>query len=153
MYKSNYRKRAEQAVEHYTWPYTKQDVCFHAKYGKGKFKPRKIKSVKDLFDAFEKRATTETQLRNLFAIIYFLLEPPSCSKTHCKFHTAFSFCFCGKDLVPGKCKENRAYLKRRKIKEAKLSQILNDVRDGSAQSPDIINLFPFQSNKSSGLMF
>jgi hypothetical protein len=127
MYKSNYRKRAEQAVEHYEWPYTKRDVYFHNKYDKGKFKPRKIKSVKDLFDASEKRATTEIQLRNLFSAMYFIIEPPSCSKTHCEFHTAFSFCLCSKGLVPGKCKENRAYLKRRRIKEAKLKTEIKEI--------------------------
>jgi hypothetical protein len=117
MYCSDYRKRAEQAVGHYQFPYTKKDAYFHERYCKGKFKPRKINNVKDLFDAIEKRQTTEKELRSFFDHLCSMLEPPCCQKSHCQYHTAFSFCNCADGRVPGKCKDHREYIKRRKARQ------------------------------------
>ncbi len=119
MYKSDYRPRLEKAIEKYQWPYTKRDVAFHNRYCSedGEFKPKKIESIEDLLDAFEKRATTEAELRNLFGTMFRLLEPPGCGKTHCKNHGgSFNWCNCAIGKVPGKCSENRAYLKRKREK-------------------------------------
>jgi len=113
MYQSDYRPRLEKAIERYRFNVTP----FGRRLGD---KPRKIKTVKDLIDAIEKRATTEKQLRDLFGSIMSLLEPPSCSKSHCEsYGGSFAWCGCRKGLVPGKCKENRAYLKRRREREEK----------------------------------
>lgn len=122
MYCSKYRKRAEQAVNHYKFPYTKRDIEFHKRYEKGEFKPRKITTVEDLFDAIEKHQTTETALRSFFYHICEMLEPPRCKKTHCQYYTSFSFCNCGDNRVPGKCKEHREYMKRCKARQKKAEE-------------------------------
>lgn len=115
MYNSKYRSRLEQAIEHYQWPYKKRDVEFHKRFRKSRFKPRKIKSVKDLLDAFEKRAKTETETRNLFGVMSRLLEPPGCGKSHCKnYGGSFNWCNCAIGKIPGRCKDNLQYLKRKK---------------------------------------
>lgn len=48
-----------------------------------------------------------------------ILEPPYCQKTHCPHHTVFGFAGCSKALVPGKCKFNLGYIKRKKEREEK----------------------------------
>jgi hypothetical protein len=124
MYCSDYRKRLEQAIAHYQWPFKKQDVVFHEKYGKGKFRPRKIKTVVDLIDAIENRATTEKELRSLFGAICTILEPAPCRKTHCSnYGGSFNWCNCGIGLVPGRCRDNLLYMKRQKEKKARQGNI------------------------------
>lgn len=118
MYQSDYRPRLEQAIKKYRF---KGTSLMRVK-GQLIYAPssRSIKTVKDLIDALEKRATTEKQLRDLFGIIYHLLEPPGCQKSHCKsYGGSFAYCNCAKGEVPGKCKEHREYLKRKREREEK----------------------------------
>ena len=123
MYQSDYRPRLEKAIELYRFYTTPLGRAMG-------HKPRKIKTVKDLIDAIEKRATTEKQLRDLFGSIMSLLEPPSCSKSHCEFYGgSFAWCSCRKGLVPGTCRENRAYLKRRREREEKSKSAAAGVTD------------------------
>ena len=113
MYRSNYRKRLEDAIKHFR---------FH-KYDYKTMKRNKkvpIKSVEDLFDAMEKRATTEQQLRKAFGWIISLLEPPSCIKSHCKHYTAYAFCYCDDGRIPGRCPDHKKYIKGRKERREKI---------------------------------
>lgn len=135
MYKSKYRKRAEQAVSHYQFPYKKFDIEFHKRFNKGKFKPKKIRSINDLFDAIEKHQTTEKVLRRFFYHLCGMLEPPSCQKTHCQYHTAFSFCNCADGRVPGKCKEHRKYIKRCKARQKSKEENSNNNQQPLPASP------------------
>jgi hypothetical protein len=58
-------------------------------------------------------------LRDLFGSIISLLEPPGCGMSHCEsYGGSFAWCNCSKGEVPGKCKKNRAYLKRKKERAA-----------------------------------
>ena len=105
MYHSDYRNRVMTAIEKFRFPLGK----FFRKRGE---QPRKIETAKDLIDALEHRASTETQLRPLFYAISGLLSPPACLKYHCEHHTAYSYCNCRLERAPHKCPEHRAFKKR-----------------------------------------
>jgi len=111
MWRSKYRERAEAAISHYR---------FHA-YGikeDGTLIRRGIATVADLLNALEKRATTEKRIAPILLAIDRLLSPPDCRMYHCLAHTAYAWCSCARGRVPGKCPEHRAYLKRKRDREA-----------------------------------
>lgn len=66
-----------------------------------------------------KRATTDRGLDKIISSILDIIEPPSCHKSHCPHNTAYSFCNCSKNLVPGKCPLNLKYLKDKKERDEK----------------------------------
>lgn len=117
MYRSDYRKRLEDAIEHFRFH------RYDYKTGKrNKLVP--IETVEDLLDAIEKRATTEKQLRKGFGWITGLLEPRSCTKSHCEHFTSYAFCNCSAGRVPARCPDYRKYIQRwRERKEKALSEI------------------------------
>lgn len=83
---------------------------------------RRLKFPQDIIDLMGKRSKTDRSLdRILFSVIN-IIEPSSCTKSHCPHHTTFSFCNCSLDLVPAKCELHRAYRKRVKEREEKQFQ-------------------------------
>jgi hypothetical protein len=114
MYLSDYRNRVDAAVAHVKMPRK------YISRSRGVTLPNGvIETAKDLLDAIERRATTEKTLRRLFDAICCVLEPPSCWKSHCKHYTVYAFCNCSDGRVPGRCKEHRQYVERKKKRAAK----------------------------------
>jgi hypothetical protein len=81
---------------------------------------RKLPFPKEIIDYMGKRATSDRSLDGIICNILNIIEPPYCQKSHCEHHTTYGFCGCSKNLVPGKCKLNLEYLKRKKEKEERI---------------------------------
>ena len=90
---------------------------FKRRFGEEEGRP--IESVWDLLAAIELRARSERQAGGLFTEIATLLSPPDCRKYHCPAFTAYAVSCCARGKVPGRCPDNRAYLKRRKERAEK----------------------------------
>lgn len=89
---------------------------------------RNLKFPQDIIDTMGKRAKSDRSLDNILHSVTSILEPPSCTKSHCPHHTAYSFCSCSLDRVPGKCDLHLEYRKRIKERQenrfqARLAQI------------------------------
>lgn len=81
---------------------------------------RKLPFPSEIINYMGKRATTDRSLDSIILEVLDIIEPPYCQKSHCEFHTAYGFCGCSKNLVPGKCKLNLDYLKRKRDREDKI---------------------------------
>lgn len=81
---------------------------------------RNLPFPQDIINYMGKRATSDRELDGIIHRVLQIIEPPYCQKNHCPHHTAFAFCGCSKKLVPGKCKLNLEYLKRKREREEKL---------------------------------
>lgn len=114
-YYSKYMERLKTAIEKFR--FHKHGTV--TENGKLVWKPvqRPIVSINDLLNAITLRATTEIQMREVVRVICGLLEPPACQKCHCSHHTTYSFCDCSVNKVPGRCKEHREYIKRKKLRK------------------------------------
>jgi hypothetical protein len=78
-----------------------------------------IRTLSAFLDAVERRATSERQLcEGVYGDLLNILQPPGCQKTHCKHHSVFGFASCLLNRTPGRCKEHREYLERRRKREA-----------------------------------
>lgn len=81
---------------------------------------RGLSFPQEIINVMGKRAKSDRELDSIINSVCEILEPPSCKKSHCPHHTSFGFCGCSLALVPGKCKLNIDYLKRKKEREDKL---------------------------------
>lgn len=81
------------------------------------FKYRKIKFPSEIIDLMGKRAKTDRSIDDIIHGVLKIIEPTNCQKSHCPHHTSYSFCGCSKELVPGHCSLNLAYLKGRRERE------------------------------------
>jgi len=78
---------------------------------------REIESIDQLLTELNRRGSGR-QVRDVFWRIQTLLEPSSCQMAHCESHTAMAFCNCAKGKVASRCAKHRAYLRRRRQREA-----------------------------------
>ena len=82
-----------------------------------------IRTLVSFLDAVERRASSERQLcEGVYGELLGILEPPNCEKYHCEHHTSGGFAGCALNRTPGRCKEHREYLKRRKARQDKAKQ-------------------------------
>lgn len=84
------------------------------------FEYRGLKVPEEIISYMGKRATSDRSLDAILLGVLNIIEPPYCQKSHCPSHTTFAFCGCSKGLVPGKCKLNLEYLKRKRDREERL---------------------------------
>lgn len=114
-YYSKYMGRLKTAIEKFR--FNKHETV--TENGKLVWKPvqKPIVSVNDLLDAITIRATTEKQMREVIRVVCRLLEPPYCKKEHCSHHTTYSFCNCSINKVPGRCRDHRIYIKKKKLRD------------------------------------
>jgi len=99
--------------------------------------PEKL-DIGDLFRELAKRVPDKEL--NTFSWFFTHLEPPGCQMSHCKSYGASpSFCNCGAGEIPGRCKINKEYLRRRKEKAVKAADellvALKDYRKGEDALP------------------
>ncbi len=118
-YHSDYMRKLKTAIEKFRFRERKYECDDNNENWKKVNIQRPIVTVEDLLDAFTLRATTERQMRDLIREMCNLLEPPGCYKSHCPHNTTYSFCQCSLNKVPGRCKEHREYVKRKKLREQK----------------------------------
>lgn len=78
---------------------------------------RKTRFPEEVITLMGKRAKTDRQLDAIIHGVLDVIEPPYCQKSHCSSHTAFAFCGCSLERVPGKCPLNLTYLKNRRERE------------------------------------
>lgn len=89
---------------------------------------RKLPFPTEIYDYLAKRATTDRSLDRIICAVLDIIEPPNCPKSHCPHHTAFSFCGCSQNLVPGRCPLNLEYLRNKKKREEKIiNQRINQI--------------------------
>lgn len=89
---------------------------------------RNLPFPQQIIDYMGKRATSDRDLDAIIHGVLQIIEPPYCSKSHCPHHTTYGFCGCSQSLVPGKCKLNLEYLKRKREREDKLlNKRINDI--------------------------
>lgn len=76
-------------------------------------------SVVTLFKTLERRGISDSELNKITWLLLAHLEPPSCQKGHCEHYGGQSaFCDCSLGRIPGRCKENREFIKRRAERKA-----------------------------------
>lgn len=78
---------------------------------------RQLPFPKEIIDYMGKRANSDRSLDEIILNVLEIIEPPYCQKRHCEYHTSYGFCGCSQGLVPGKCKLNLDYLKRKRDRE------------------------------------
>jgi hypothetical protein len=89
---------------------------------KSALKFRGLKYPEDIIITMGKRAKTDSSLDNILMNTALILEPPSCTKSHCPHFTTMSFCNCSIERIPGKCDLHLAYRKRVKERQEKQYQ-------------------------------
>lgn len=81
---------------------------------------RKLPFPTDIINYIGKRANSDRSLDGIICSALSIIEPPNCTKSHCPSFTSFAFCNCSLSLVPGRCKLNLDYLKKKREREEKI---------------------------------
>jgi hypothetical protein len=64
-------------------------------------------TARDLVKKLAHRAGSDRELKQLYAQLTLLLEPPACSIKACPHFKKTSFCNCGLKRVPGRCRRRQ----------------------------------------------
>lgn len=80
-------------------------------------------SLYELSNVLAKRGITDTQLNPIAWTLITLLEPPGCYMTHCEHYgNSGSPMNCADGKIPGRCKINKTYKKRKLERKRKKIQ-------------------------------